>query len=103
MEILIASIGALSLIAVAVIERRTRNSDEKWELNANEHEALVNRMEDIGSNLGRSLDRVESNLAHHIIRLENKVEQHDQVLFDHLSSHAEKEASKISRKKAKTE
>jgi len=103
MEILIASIGALSLIAVAVIERRTRNSDEKWELNAKEHEALVNRMEDIGSNLGRSLDRVENNLAHHIIRLENKVEQHDQVLFDHLSSHAEKEANKISRKKTKTQ
>lgn len=87
-EIATAFIGALSLIAVAVVERRTRKDDEKWDQNSRDHEALVQRMESIGSNLGRSLDRVEDNLAHHIIRLENKVERHEDVLFGHLTDHA---------------
>lgn len=87
-EIATAFIGALSLIAVAVVERRTRKDDEKWDQNSRDHEALVQRMESIGSNLGRSLDRVEDNLAHHIIRLENKVERHEDVLFGHLADHA---------------
>lgn len=101
MEYLVGAISALTAIVVAVIERRTRSEDERWALNTKEHETLVARMEDIGSNLGRSIDRVEDNLAHHIIRLENKVERHDQVLFDHLASHAEQEINKISRKKQK--
>lgn len=89
MEIAVAVITALTALAVAVIEKRTRNSDEKWEQNAKEHGALVDRMESIGTSLGRSLDRVEGNLGEHIIRLENKIEQHDEVLFSHLASHAE--------------
>jgi len=103
MEIIVAVVSGITALVVAVIERRTRREDERWELNTREHEALVSRMETIGSSLGRSLDRVEDNLAHHIIRLENKVERHDQVLFDHLASHAEQEVNKMSRKKAKTQ
>lgn len=89
MEIVVAVVSAITAFAVAVIERRTRREDERWELNSKEHEALVNRMETIGSSLGRSLDRVEGNLSEHIIRIENKIEQHDDVLFGHLASHAE--------------
>jgi len=88
MEIVVAIITAVTAIAVAVIEKRTRNSDAKWQQNADEHKALVGRMDMIGSNLGRSIDRVEDNLAHHIIRLENKVASHDEVLFSHLADHA---------------
>ena len=101
MEIVVAIVSGLTAFAVAIIERRTRKEDERWELNTKEHEALVARMETIGSSLGRSLDRVEDNLAHHIIRLENKVERHDQVLFDHLASHADTDIEKLSRKKSK--
>lgn len=89
MELAVAVVTALTAIVVAVIEKRTRNSDAKWQQNADEHKALVNRMESIGNSLGRSLDRVEGNLGEHIIRLENKIEQHDDVLFGHLASHAE--------------
>lgn len=88
MEYLVAIISAVTAIVVAVVERRTRRDEEKWQQNADDHKALVGRMDMIGSNLGRSLDRVEDNLAHHIIRLETKVDKHDEVLFNHLAGHA---------------
>ena len=102
-EIALAFISGLTALVVAVIERRTRKDEEKWEQNTRDHDALVQRMESIGSNLGRSLDRVEDNIAHHIIRLENKVERHDEVLFDHLAHHAEIELTKQTRRKTKVE
>jgi len=89
MEIIVAVVSGITALVVAVIERRTRKEDERWELNTKEHETLVNRMDTIGANLGRSLDRVEGNLGEHIVRLGNKLEQHDEVLFSHLASHAE--------------
>lgn len=88
MEYLVTAISALTAIVVAVVERRTRRDEEKWQQNADDHKALVGRMDMIGSNLGRSLDRVEDNIAHHIIRLETKVDKHDEVLFNHLADHA---------------
>lgn len=83
-----AVIGAISLIVVAIIERRTRREDNRWEQNKEEHEALVGRMEDIGSSLGRSLDRVESNLTDHIDSLSRKVERLDGTVVSHLEDHA---------------
>lgn len=83
-----AIIGALSLIVVAVIERRTRKEDARWEHNANEHGALVERMEEIGSSLGRSLDRVEENVTAHIESLSRKVERLDGTVVSHLEDHA---------------
>jgi hypothetical protein len=100
MEYIVAAISAVTAIVVAVVERRTRQDDEKWQKNADDHKALVDRMDMIGSNLGRSLDRVEDSISHHIIRLENKVERHDQVLFDHLASHAESDQPATPRKRA---
>lgn len=106
MEFLVAAITGVTALAVAVIEKRTRKSDEKWEQNANDHKALVDRMDSIGASLGRSLDRVEGNLGEHIIRLENKIEQHDEVLFGHLASHAEaafmRETAPIKRRRNKS-
>ncbi len=89
MEIIVAVVTGLTALAVAVIEKRTRKDEEKWQQNTTEHNALVSRIENMGSSLGRSLDRVEGNLGEHIVRLENKIEQHDEVLFGHLASHAE--------------
>lgn len=103
MEYLLSLVAAVTAVVVAVIERRTRRDEDKWALNTKEHEALVEKIESIGSGLGRSLDRVEDNLAHHIVRLENKVERHDEVLFDHLAHHAEVELKKQSRRKVKAE
>ena len=95
-EIISAGVGALSLIVVAIVERRTRSEDERWALNTKEHEALVGRVESMGSGLGRSLDRVESNLIMHIERLENANALQDKVLFEHLASHAELDVAKLS-------
>jgi len=98
-EALTAFVGALSLIVVAIVERRTRTDDERWALNTKEHEALVGRVESMGSGLGRSLDRVEENLTRHIERLENANQLQGKVLFEHLASHAELEVSKFSKRK----
>lgn len=102
-EFALAFISAATAIVVAIIERRTRKDEEKWEQNTRDHDALVQRMESIGSNLGRSLDRVEDNLAHHIIRLENKVERHDEVLFNHLADHALDGIKETARRKSKAD
>ena len=89
MEFVVAIVSGVTAFIVALIERRTRREDERWQINTQEHESLVTRMESIGSSLGRSVDRVEKNLGEHITRIENKIEQHDDVLFGHLASHAE--------------
>jgi hypothetical protein len=109
MEFVVAIVSGITAFVVALIERRTRREDERWEVNSKEHEALVARMDSIGSGLGRSLDRVEENLTTQIGRLENKVDRHDEVLFDHLASHAETathahattDVTKLARKKMK--
>lgn len=88
-EFIVAGISGVTAFAVAVLEKRTRRDNDKWAQNSSDHKALVDRMESIGNNLGRSLDRVEGNLGEHIVRLGNKMEQHDEVLFGHLASHAE--------------
>ena len=93
-EIVTAGVGALSLIVVAIVERRTRTDDERWALNTKEHESLVGRVETMGSSLGRWLDRVESNLTMHITRLENTNALQDKVLFEHLASHAEMDVAR---------
>ena len=99
-EIITASVGALSLIVVAIVERRTRSENDRWALNTKEHEQLVARVEDMGSGLGRSLDRVEHNLTRHIEHLQNANELQDKVLFEHLASHAELDVAKLSNEPA---
>ncbi len=105
MELLTASIGAISLLVVTIIELRSRKDDSRWALNTKEHEALVERVEDMGTNLGRSIDRVETNMQSHLERIENKIETHDSVLFEHLATHAElqfnQEASPTKRRRNK--
>jgi hypothetical protein len=83
--------GAFTLITAVVagiIEKRTRRDDEKWIQNTREHEALVSRLEDIGSSLGRSIDRVEINLSTAIDVLGRRVEQVDEIMVSHIEDHA---------------
>jgi len=107
MEFVVLAVSSLTAIIVANLERRARSDKEKWKQNSDDHNSLVNRMDMIGSNLGRSLDRVEENLTVHIARLENKVDKHDEVLFNHLADHAmksfteEQPTTKARRKQAK--
>ena len=78
LEIVTALVGAASLITVAVVEKRSRSGERRWDQNDKEHEMLINKIEDIGSNLGRSLDRVEAIS----VRTELKLDQH---INDHVT------------------
>lgn len=65
-------IGALGLIAVALIETGRRTSKARWEENKADHNFVVDKIENLGKSLGISIDRVEKGVE----RTEAKVDQH---------------------------
>lgn len=71
-DIWVALIGAVSLIAVALIESGRRTSKARWEENKNDHNFVVDKIENLGKSLGISIDRVEKGVE----RTEAKVDQH---------------------------
>jgi hypothetical protein len=77
-EIAVAAIGSLGLVLVAMIETSRRASNKRWEDNKADHNFVVSKIEDLGSSLGRSIDRVESTA----LRTEAKLDQH---INDHVT------------------
>jgi len=77
-EIAVAAIGSLGLVLVAMIETSRRASNKRWEDNKADHNFVVAKIEDLGSSLGRSIDRVESTA----LRTEAKLDQH---INDHVT------------------
>lgn len=77
-EIVIAAIGTLGLIVVALIENGRRTSKRHWEQNKEDHNFVVDKIEQLGKSLGTSIDRVESTA----LRTEAKVDQH---INDHVT------------------
>lgn len=71
-DIWVALIGAVSLIAVALIESGRRTSKTRWEENKADHNFVVDKIENLGKSLGISIDRVEKGVE----RTESKVDQH---------------------------
>lgn len=71
-DIWVALIGAVSLIAVALIESGRRTSKARWEENKTDHNFVVDKIENLGKSLGISIDRVEKGVE----RTEAKVDQH---------------------------
>jgi hypothetical protein len=71
-EIVVAIIGSFSIIAVALIESMRRSSKAKWEENKEDHNFVVDKIENLGKSLGVSIDRVEKGVE----RTESKVDQH---------------------------
>lgn len=71
-DIWVALIGAVSLIAVALIESGRRTSKTRWEENKADHNFVVDKIENLGKSLGISIDRVEKGVE----RTEAKVDQH---------------------------
>lgn len=65
-------IGAVALIAVALIENGRRTSKTRWEENKADHNFVVDKIENLGKSLGISIDRVEKGVE----RTEAKVDQH---------------------------
>lgn len=77
-EVIVSIIGAISLIAVALIETSRRTSKKHWEDNKNDHAFVVDKIEQLGKSLGTSIDRVEDTA----LRTEAKLDQH---INDHVT------------------
>jgi hypothetical protein len=77
-EIIVASIGTIGLIAVALIETARRTNNKRWEDNKADHNFVVDKIDEMGKSLGRSIDRVEATS----LRTENKLDQH---INDHVT------------------
>jgi hypothetical protein len=77
-EIITAAIGALGIILVALIEKDRRSTKKNWQQNRDDHNFVVEKIEDLGKSLGRSIDRVEDTA----IRTEAKLDQH---INDHVT------------------
>lgn len=69
-EVIVAVIGALSAVAVALTEKSRRE-------NKRDHNVVSTKLDMIGKSLGRSIDRVEESTR----RTEEKLD-------DHIAEHA---------------
>lgn len=70
--IFIAVIGLISAISVALIEKGRRTDAKRWEENKQDHNFVVDKIENLGKSLGISIDRVEKGVE----RTEKKVDEH---------------------------
>ena len=77
-EIVTSLIGAAGLVIVAMIEKGRRDTKRQWQQNRDDHNLVVDKIESLGTSLGKSIDRVESTA----LRTEEKLDQH---INDHLT------------------
>lgn len=70
--VLIAVIGLISAVSVALIEKGRRTDAKRWEENKQDHNFVVDKIENLGKSLGISIDRVEKGVE----RTEKKVDEH---------------------------
>jgi hypothetical protein len=77
-EIIVAFIGTAGIVLVALIETTRRVSKRTLEENRLDHAVVMDKIDDLGKNLGRSIDRVEKAA----LRTEKKLDQH---INDHLT------------------
>ena len=82
-EIVVAGIGTLGLVIVALIENGRRVDKKRWDQNREDHNFVVDKIEQLGKSLGTSIDRVEDTS----LRTEVKLDQH---INDHLTGKLEK-------------
>ena len=71
-EIIVAAVGVIGLIDVALIEKDRRSSKTMWEENKADHNYVVEKIESLGKNLGRSIDRTNKSVE----RIEDKLDTH---------------------------
>jgi hypothetical protein len=83
MEIIVAIIGMFGAIAVALVEKDRRDSKKRWSENKEDHNFVVDKIDQLGKSLGRSIDRVEETS----IRTEAKLDQH---INDHATGKLKK-------------
>lgn len=71
-EIIVAAVGVIGLIAVALIEKDRRSSKIMWDENKMDHNYVVDKIETLGKSLGRSIDKTNNSLD----RVEDKLDTH---------------------------
>jgi hypothetical protein len=77
-EVLVALIGLVGVLGVGYMEHGRRTSNRRWQKNSEDHNFVVDKIENLGKSLGRSIDRVEETA----VRTENKLDQH---INDHMT------------------
>jgi hypothetical protein len=77
-EVVVALVGGLSLVIVAMIETNRKVGKTRWAENKEDHNFVVEKIESLGKTLGLSIDRVENTA----IRTEVKLDQH---INDHIT------------------
>ena len=68
-EITIAVVGLIGAIVVALIEKGRRE-------NKSDHNVVSEKLDIIGRNLGRSIDRVESTVIRNEVKLDQHINDH---------------------------
>jgi hypothetical protein len=71
-EVIIAIVGVIGLVTVALIEKDRRSSKTMWEENKLDHNYVVEKIETLGKSLGRSIDKTNKSLD----RVEDKLDTH---------------------------
>ena len=71
-EIIVAVVGVIGLIAVALIEKDRRTSKAMWEENKVDHNQVMEKIDIIGKSLGRSIDTTNKSVE----RIEGKLDTH---------------------------
>lgn len=74
--IIVACIGVVGAVIVALVEKGRRTDVKRWEENKADHNFVVDKIENLGKSLGISIDRVERGVE----RTERKIDQH---IVDH--------------------
>jgi len=77
-EVIVALIGGLSLVIVAMIQANKKVGKARWEENKADHNFVVEKIDSLGKSLGLSIDRVEDTA----LRTEVKLDQH---INDHVT------------------
>lgn len=70
--VLVAVIGTVGAVVVAMVESGRRKNNARWEENKADHNFVVDKIDSLGKSLGISIDRVEKGVE----RTEAKVDQH---------------------------
>lgn len=70
--VLVAVIGTVGAVIVAMVESGRRKNNARWEENKADHNFVVDKIDSLGKSLGISIDRVEKGVE----RTEAKVDQH---------------------------
>jgi hypothetical protein len=81
-QVLAAVVTTIGLIVVALIEKDRRASKKRWRENKDDHNFVVDKIENLGKSLGISIDRVERGVERTEEKLDNHIRDHAKGEFD---------------------